>query len=205
MLKLDHIVVVAERLEDGRRYVEQALGVPLLTGGQHDVTGTHNCLIGLEDGIYLEVIALDPNASARSRNPVFGLRGFSGAPRLTNWVCRSDDIHGDMKLAFGEDAAPTQVSRGDLSWAFSLVDEGQTPFDGLVPMMLDWGDGPSASDRLPSCGIRLKRLVLGHPDYAGLVDALAGIVDEPLLSLELSEQPVITAIFQTPNGEVVLR
>jgi len=40
------------------------LGVPFQPGGRHDVFGTHNALLGLADGLYIEAIAIaiDPDA-----------------------------------------------------------------------------------------------------------------------------------------------
>ena len=62
MLELDHLAVSGETLEAGRAHVEDALGVTLQPGGQHRHFGTHNLLLGLEDGLYLEVITVDPSA-----------------------------------------------------------------------------------------------------------------------------------------------
>lgn len=205
MLRLDHIVVSAASLEAGRSHVESLLGVPLQTGGKHDLMGTHNLLLGLEDGLYLEVIAIDPDAPHPGRNRWFGLDDFSGPPRLTNWVGRSDDLVGDMERAFGVGSRPTHLARGDLSWDMSVIEAGQTPFDGLVPMMLDWGQGPKAADRLAPSGCRLKKLLLGYPEQWALADVLAGFVDEPLIGLEFTGTPTLTAILETPKGEVILR
>jgi len=204
MLSLDHIVVVAESLEEGRAFVEARLGVPLQNGGKHALMGTHNLLLGLADGLYLEVIAVDPEAPDPGRNRWFGLDEFRGSPRLTNWVGRSDDIAADMERAFGSGTGPTQLSRGDLRWQMSVIDEGQTPFEGLVPMMLDWGDGPKAADRLTPNGCRLKRLVLAHPDVESLRNALIGLVNDPLVQVEECSVPTISAVLNTPHGEVTL-
>ena len=62
MLVLDHIAVAAESLAEGAAHVEAALGVPLSDVGVHDLMGTHNRLLSLGPGLYLEVIAIDPEA-----------------------------------------------------------------------------------------------------------------------------------------------
>ncbi len=204
MLVLDHIVVAAETLEDGRQYVEDALGVRMQAGGKHALMGTHNLLLGLEDELYLEVISVDPEAPKPDCKRWFGLDEFSGSPRLTNWVGRSDELVGDMALAFGRNILPTELSRGDLRWKMSVIDEGQTPFGGLVPMMLDWGQGPKASDRLAASGCHLRNLVLGHPDNPGLSKHLARFVGEPIIRVEHREETAMTAALQTPRGEVIL-
>ncbi len=64
MLCPDHIAVACESLEEGRKWVEDRLGVSPRPGGRHPVMGTRNMLLGLEDGLYPEVIAIDPDAPA---------------------------------------------------------------------------------------------------------------------------------------------
>lgn len=204
-MQLDHIVVSARTLDEGRAHVEGLLGVPLQTGGQHELMGTYNLLLRLDSGLYLEVIAIDPKAPAPDRARWFGLDRFDGPPRLTNWVCRSGDIVRDMETLFGAGTRPTRLSRGGLTWDMSVIAQAQTPFDGLVPMILDWGEGPKAAELLPQSGCRLMRLCLGHPDHAGLRDRLAGLVAEPLVIIDASASPVMTAVIETPAGAVILR
>ncbi|WP_373049838.1 VOC family protein [Thalassovita aquimarina] len=205
MLQLDHIVVSAETLEEGREYVEGGLGVPVRPGGKHVLFGTHNMLLGLDNGIYLEIIAIDPDAPDPGRARMFDLGRFDGAPRLTNWVCRSDALETDMARAFGPDLAPLALQRGDLSWRMGMPGDGTLPFANLFPAMIDWGQGPMAADRLAPSGCRLKELVIGHPDSAGFSVALQGLLSEGRVRIEPSEVPEMTAILETPNGEVALR
>jgi hypothetical protein len=65
MLSFDHLAIGAETLDEGVEAVEAALGVPLAPGGGHPAMGTHNRLLSLGPGEYLEVIAIDPDAPAR--------------------------------------------------------------------------------------------------------------------------------------------
>ena len=90
-LTLDHIAISAGTLEEGVAFVEAALGVPLAGGGQHPHMATHNRLLGLGD-VYLEVIAADPAAPRPTWPRWFDLDRFDGPPRLTNWICRTDDL-----------------------------------------------------------------------------------------------------------------
>ena len=95
MLTLDHIAIAAETLEQGVDYVETALSVPMAGGGKHRLFGTHNRLLGLGD-IYLEVIAVDPLASAVPHCRWFDLDRFCGPPRLTNWICKTNEVATDL-------------------------------------------------------------------------------------------------------------
>ena len=44
MLKLDHIVISSESLDDGQAFIEDRLGIKTETGGEHRLFGTHNKL-----------------------------------------------------------------------------------------------------------------------------------------------------------------
>ena len=63
-LVIDHIVVAAPDLDSGARHVSSLLGVEPARGGAHPRMGTHNRVLGMAGGMYLEVIAIDPDAAA---------------------------------------------------------------------------------------------------------------------------------------------
>ena len=62
MLELDHLVVACLDLDDGDAWLRRRLGVALAPGGRHTGWGTHNRLLQLGAGVYLELIAPDPDA-----------------------------------------------------------------------------------------------------------------------------------------------
>ncbi|KAB0656671.1 VOC family protein, partial [Burkholderia territorii] len=63
-LTLDHLVIAARTLDEGVRHVAASLGIEPAGGGRHPLMRTHNALFGAWGGLYLEVIAIDPDASA---------------------------------------------------------------------------------------------------------------------------------------------
>nr|WKF58863.1 hypothetical protein HUO10_003365 [Paraburkholderia busanensis] len=64
LLRLDHLVISARTLDEGTQYVADILGVAPAGGGAHPSMRTHNRLLNLWGGAYLEVIAADPHAAA---------------------------------------------------------------------------------------------------------------------------------------------
>ena len=59
-MKIDHFAVPGMKLEEATEYVESTLGYKMEKGGKHKLFGTHNNLLGLKDGMYIEAIAVDP-------------------------------------------------------------------------------------------------------------------------------------------------
>src|SRR4051812_23817798 len=93
-LALDHLVLAAADLAQGVSFVADRLGVRAPAGGRHAVMGTHNALVRLGRDVYLEIIAIDPEAPAPARARWFGLdeprmrRRLAEQPRIVTWVAR---------------------------------------------------------------------------------------------------------------------
>jgi len=199
-LTLDHIVICAERLEDGVAYLEDTLGVEMAPGGKHPQMGTHNRLLGLGTA-YLEVIAIDPDAPDPGRARWFNLDRFQGPPRLTNWVARTTDLKAALAQAPQGTGQPMLLSRGDLTWTIAISDDGTLPFDGGFPGLIDWGTTAHPSTRLPDAGCRLTNLSIEHPD----ADALqAALQDGPPAQITHGPTLRFTAEIATPHGPRIL-
>lgn len=194
MLKLDHLAVACTDLAEGTAWVEDQLGVKLQPGGQHTRYGTHNTLLGLADGLYLEVIAKEPGVVPEAGHAWFGLDDFTGPPRLANWLCQTDDL-GAAPVEVG---TPRALTRGGLSWQITVPDDGSLPFEGGHPTLIQWADGTvHPADRLPESGCRLVALEVRHP-LAAWLSQLIGL-DDPRVTLHRG--PVqLTATFETPDG-----
>ena len=98
--------------------------------------GTHNRVLGMADGIYLEVIAIDPDAPPPERARWFGLdqgdvrARLEQGPFLAHWAARVEapmDLT-RMQAEHPERIAPViPMTRGDLRWRLTVPDDGSLP------------------------------------------------------------------------------
>ncbi|MEO0566988.1 MAG: VOC family protein [Pseudomonadota bacterium] len=201
-LTLDHLAISAENLQDGIEYVESALGVDLQAGGKHAHFATHNALLGMDDGLYLEVIAIDPDAPAPKSPRWFDLDRFSGPVRPGNWICRTNDI-AEFVAAHPEAGTPVKLSRGDLRWQMAVPDDGRLPYHNLFPAVIEWAGDVHPANTLASSGCSLHRLIIAHPQAQDLKATLEPLIDDSRLMFETGNQ-ALRIEMQTPSGLRVL-
>jgi len=201
-LALDHVAVAAETLEAGAEAVEAALGVALRPGGQHARFGTHNRLLGLAEGLYLEVIAIDPEAAAPEGARWFDLDRFAGRPRPQVWVCRVADLDGFVAAHPGA-GRPVALARGDLRWRMAVPETGILPYDNAFPAVMEWQGEAHPAALLPASGCALRRVMVAHPEAAALRAELAPELAEPRVVFEPGAAGVRFE-FDTPHGPRVL-
>src|SRR3954470_2647078 len=144
MLELDHITVIAPSLAEGVSHVRTCLDLDVPFGQRHAYMGTYNHLLQLGDTVYLEIVALDPEADAPDRPRWFGLddqkkvrSDWDEGRRLRGWVARTDAI--DTIIAgrsdlFGEKVA---LPPANSSFDFAIPDGGSLPLDGAAPSIID--------------------------------------------------------------------
>ncbi len=200
MLVLDHLAIAAETLDEGVEAVQSALGVALAGGGEHPLMGTHNRLLGLGD-VYLEVIAINPDAPAPEHPRWFDLDHFTGAPRLTNWICRSDDLEAAITASPAGVGVPVALSRGDLRWRMAVPKDGKLPFSNAFPALIQWQGPLHPAKLLPDSGCRLVEFIITHPESDALKSALSGQFLDDRVTIVQGEIATLHAILKTPKGE----
>jgi hypothetical protein len=199
VMELDHIAVAGQTLDAATSHVAAGLGVQLQQGGQHDIFHTHNTLMGLEDGLYLEAIAVNPDAPKPDRPRWFDLNNFQGTPRLTNWICRCDDLDATLAALPDGFGAPVSLKRGDLRWRMAVPASGVLPFDNCAPALIEWEGTAHPAPLLSPSGCRLVKLYVSHPDAAALGDLLSVHLNDP--RVEYGVGPAgLRAEFDTPTG-----
>ena len=200
---LDHLVVAAADLAAGVAHVAARLGVTPAPGGRHALMGTHNALLGLGPGCYLEVIAVDPEAPPPDRPRWFGLdharvrAALAARPRLLHWVARCHDLDAARDGLPWAAGTPLAMARGAYRWCIAVPDDGALPLDGVAPTLIRWdGEHPAAS--LADAGCRLARLELAHPESTTLGAALARLGLD--VGVAYAPAPALRAEIVTPAG-----
>jgi hypothetical protein len=208
----DHVVIAARSLEEGAAWCEATLGATPVEGGRHATMATNNRLLGLGDGIhrrvYLEIIALDPEAPPATRARWFDLDSpalqakVAVAPRLVHWVARCNDVDRAIAAlrAAGHDpgdaiAAERMTAHGLLRWRISLRDDGRRPAAGAVPLLIEWG-AAHPCDRLPASAVSVARIALGGVDR--------GVAEMLGVSMAAAGSPPLSIGLDTPRGRVEL-
>lgn len=213
--ELDHIVVAANTLDEGRQWARDVLGVEPAGGGKHDGLATHNTLLWFDHKRYLEIIAIDPEAGAPSFPRWFGLDTdevrtlIAHEPRLVAWVARcsgAPDAIERMAATPGFDARVVRpASRGDFRWRFAFTADGRRNAGGVLPHLIQWDCAMHPCDRLPESGVSLTSLTLGAvaPERAAATLEMLSFSDD-IVQVGQSSSPQLVATLQTPRGLVVL-
>ena len=219
-LELDHLVIAARTLEEGESFIAGKLGIEMTGGGAHPLMRTHNRLLNLWGGAYLEVIAVDPDAAVieTPRPRLFALddpaqrKRLEAGPQLVHWVVR---VNRPKLLARWQAQYPERIpavvpmTRGAYTWDLTVPVDGTFPAwqgagDGLLPSLIQWDTPQHPSASLPETGIALKSLTGFHPRAHLISEQLAWLGASHLMQVEVTAgAPVLVAEFELPDGSIV--
>ncbi|MGA2081737.1 MAG: VOC family protein [Holophaga sp.] len=198
--QLDHIAVTAPSLEAGCDYVEALLGVRPRPGGRHNRMGTHNCLLKLGPLVYLEVLAMDPEAGPPELPRWFRLdQDRDAPPRLAAWVARTTDV----RTAAAASPAYGRIEpfeRGSLRWDITLPERGGLVYDGVAPLLIQWRTEPHPAAGMPDDRCALVGLEGWHPEAAAVSKLLEAVGLKEGFRVHPGPRPRLVARIQTPGG-----
>jgi hypothetical protein len=231
-LQLDHLVISARTLDEGTQYVADTLGVAPAGGGAHPLMRTHNRLLNLWGGVYLEVIAVDPQAeeapagNAAARPRLFALDSLAtharlaSGPYLSHWVVR---VERPRNLTRWQAQYPQRIppvvpmTRGAFTWGLAVPENGAFPSwqgtgDGVVPTLIQWDTAQHPSALLPETGLALKSLKAAHPQAGTIAEHLRWLgaahliaVSAPAGSEGTEGEISLVAEIETPAGVRTLK
>jgi hypothetical protein len=206
-IEIDHLILAGPDLAALVDGVAASTGVRAVPGGRHAGQGTHNALLGLGAGRYLELLAPDPEqAGGEFRASI----AYLDAPALHTWCARAGDADAVAARVTAAGLAPRRSAmsrrRPDgvtLRWELVFVDGH--PYGGLVPFFIDWQGSPHPAAALPA-GVVCDALRLAHPDAPGLRTLLAGLGGAPGgARVESGEAPDLAVAWRGPSGAGVWR
>ncbi len=204
-LALDHILWAAPDLAEGAELFARLAGVAPSPGGAHPGFGTRNMLVGLQDGIYFELIAPDP-AQPLHDNWGAEIAALPG-PGMRGFAVRTDDLPGLRARAATaglETVGPVAMSRlrqDGVRLEWSILQLRHAALRAAIPFAIDWGGTPHPSASLPpSC--RLVSLHALHPDADALRRCYATLGIG--VAVHAGVHPGFVAVLETPRGEMTL-
>ena len=152
---IDHLVIVVKNLAQAAQDYEQ-LGFTVVSGGQHPV-GSHNALVSLRDGSYLELIAFYREAvDHRWWAPL------ATGERFVDFCLQTDDLRGDTRKLRDagvaiNDPVPWSRKRPDgyeLKWLLSLATGSHR---GVAPFLIE--DVTPRQERIPQQASHENRIL----------------------------------------------
>lgn len=209
--RIDHLLFGAPDLEQGIQAIQARLGVQPAYGGQHPGVGTHNALVSLGAGTYLEIIAPDPRQAVPASRLPYGLAHLQ-APCLITWAIRPHDwdtyVTHLATLGMGAETQDRGRTRPDgerIAWRSTRLPSPaivqQADMTGLIPFAIEWQTATHPSATAPGA-LDLQSLTLQHPDLDTLQYA-ADCLELPVRT-EQTKKPGMVAMIGTPAGIVVL-
>jgi len=186
---VDHIVIVAPELEAAIRDYAAA-GFTVVRGGRHNI-GTHNALIALRDGSYIELIAF--------LNPIEGHPWFEALKRgsaIVDFCMQTDDLASDAEemrhagVPMGDATSMTR-DRPDgyrLKWVLSIP---AAPFNARVPFLIR--DETPRDERVPRershrngvTGLTALTIAVEDPSATGI--AYARVLGRPTAPVQRAD------------------
>lgn len=199
--QIDHVVIGVPDLESAITEIEQLTGLRPVAGGNHPGRGTHNALLSLGHGVYLELIALQPGATETPDNAdLIGLK----EPTPVDWAVSTRTVESAVAslraLGFNPstpEAGSRQTHAGRLlQWrTFWLSD---APIG--APFFIEWQSGsPHPSTTSPS-GCSFLALRVASPDASALQRLVAGLGLD--VDVRLASDSRISVQLQCPRGQV---
>jgi len=206
---IDHLVLAANSLDEGTDYILKNLNVRPQVGGEHDTMGTHNRVLRLGQGCYLEVIAINQRARKPEHPRWFELdthtmqEELRARPRLITWAIRTDRIEELSQRCLCPLGNVKSMNRGDLYWRLTLTEDGHLPERGLVPFLIQWDKEPHPATLMQESRCGLIKLYGYHAQPAAITHILESVGAENLIEmkqLESGSSPYLAAVIDTPAG-----
>ena len=178
--QIDHLILGINNLQKGVQYFEDRTGVKPQFGGEHPAFGTHNELVSLDKGAYLEIIAPKPDLPA-IESPFGGLEPLEDLT-IIGWAIRVTDLP-TLEQQFNQaGVVHSGIHQGHRKTRTGQLIQWETIFPNIRgktsidPFFISWNDmtiHPSGSTP-PGCQIEsLKTGLTGLEPIDQIVQSLS--------------------------------
>ncbi len=208
MNTIDHIVLVADELNNGRLFVEERLGVTPTPWCRNDRYGTHSLALRLGNHAYLEVMAADPDADPPPQPRWYELddphmqRTLARRPRLFGWAVRVTSLAAAVDNAAYDAGIPLSVIQGGISWKQTQRPDGQLILSGAGPALVERSLAAHPASQMPDQGCRIAVLRVSDGKPAEMQHLLASIGADTLVEISRGNggERRIEVEVETPSG-----
>lgn len=201
---LDHILYAGWDLAELGAWFKTFTGVEPTVGGSHPGLGTRNALASLGEGMYLELIASDPEQDAPGS--LGKLFSTFIQPKIYAYMVRAQNLEHVQSLletvnikADLVEASRTLPTGASLKWRLLLP--RQNDFGECLPKFIDWLDSPHPSIGA-AAGCRLSAFEIAHPSSSRLGEIFAML--DLTMPVVKGDRPHFRAELETPTGRVTL-
>ncbi|HYN20786.1 MAG TPA: VOC family protein [Thermoanaerobaculia bacterium] len=199
--QVDHLVLGVSDLNAGIEEFRSRTGVEPVFGGNHPNGGTRNALASLGDGIYIEIIAPNPDAEL---SPMFGsLKNLSTLTPIM-WAAAVDDAEAAKALLVSKGHAATPVMKGSrvkpdgsvLKWQTVAVPSSSS----YLPFFIQWDKDSTHPSKSSPAGCSLVSLSITDPNPEALEKLLAAFQLTP--DVKTGSPASFAIVLKCPKGEV---
>jgi catechol 2,3-dioxygenase-like lactoylglutathione lyase family enzyme len=199
LIGVDHVLIAVEDLDIAIETYER-LGFQVLRGGKHPKMGTHNALVPLADGSYLELIGVWDRELAAQAAPYI-LATLQHENRLARFALESDNLDGDVMAmrARGFDLGDAQAGERERPDGQKVAWRSAFPADARLPFVIQ--DVTPRELRVPAPTFGIGQNVRMGDVNVGVVDLKSAIEQYQKLLGEDGED----GWFELTRGAVILK
>jgi len=193
---IDHFVVTCEDLESTKKEFEKKTGAKIYYGGEHPSLGTHNALLPLDNGLYIEFLA---PKEERAKSNIFNLNSTKQNGYCLSAFCVSNIEKYLLLTDFSDSVKKAKMSRitkdnEEISWFIALDKQIDETFNGFIPFAIEWISPHPTSLYTASC--KLIRFEI-HTNNEVIRDFNRNIKD---VEIYTNPNNILLLNFSTPNG-----
>jgi len=198
--QVDHILLGIDDLDRGIQQFEQLTGVRPVKGGKHP-RGTHNALVSLGDGTYLEILAVQPDVEPpkdyadlkqlHSLTPIGCAVSSTDSAQLRNRL-----IAAGLAVTESSEGSRTTPAGTTLSWqTFGLKDEFEE-----APFFIVWSPQSAHPSTTSPTGCKLQQWRVAGPHLKNLEQLRSAL--ELRVEVAESKSTALRVSLQCPKGTV---